>query len=353
VFRRTRVLTAAAVVLAVLPVSAGAQEPFEKVTPTADRFDAMAFPRGVRSIGMGVTGAADATDPANVYYNPSVLACGTGIGLTAGTNNWTSGFDFYDVGVSAAYQTKSASGRRWHAGAGIRYVEMDFDGANDAYPSALGIPPPADAFDDWYLASTVAGGYSPGNFDFGLGFAVKYLDAGQVPGVDFSSWSFDVGALARYTYRRTDGLDVVASAGISGLSLGADESGPEAIAPVEQRRAGLSVRVEAKGEQEAGEPDSREFSILSISLNGELVDFVDYQQGLGSGIGMEMSLVNIMSIRYGYADKQYAFGYGQTFGGALGYGFGRVYVRVDLAMAFETDLNKNISAVGFFLDVDV
>jgi hypothetical protein len=273
--------------------------------------------------------------------------------LTAGTNNWTSGFDFYDVGVSAAYQTMSGSGRRWRAGAGVRYVSMDYDGANDAHPTSLGTPPPVDGFNDWYLASTVTGGYSSGDFDFGLGFAVKYLDADQVPGVDFSTWSYDVGALARYTYRRADGLDVIASGGVSGLSLGANESGPEVVTPVEQLRAGLAVRVEAKGEQEAGEPDSREFSILSISLNGELVDFVDYDQGLGSSIGMEMSLVNIMSIRYGYADKQYAFGYGQTFGGALGYGFGRIYVRVDLAMAFETDLDKNISAIGILLDIDV
>jgi hypothetical protein len=334
-----------------MPTAGNAQNPFEKVVPV--RIDAMAFPRGVRSIGMGMTGTADAGDPANVYYNPAVLAYGPGIGITGGTNNWTSGFDFYDLGVSAAYGPPPGSDRRWYAGAGIRYVNMDFDGANDAHPTALGTTPPEGAFNDWYLASTVAGGYSPGNFDLGVGFSVKYLDAGQIAGVDFSTWTYDVGALVKYTYRRSDGVDVVTSGGVSGLSLGSGDSGPDAIKPIEQLRAGLGVSLEAMGEPESGEPGDREFSILAIAVNGELVDYVDLDRDPGSSVGVEMALVNILSIRYGYADKQYAFEYGQTFGGALGYGFGRTYIRLDVAMAFETNLGKNISAVGLLVDLDI
>ena len=217
----------------------------------------------------------------------------------------------------------------------------------------VGTAPPEGAFNDWYLASTVAGGYSPGNFDLGVGFSVKYLDAGQIDDVDFSAWTYDLGALVKYTHRRSDGLDVVTSAGVSGLSLGSGESGPDAITPIEQVRAGLGVTVEAMGEQEAGETAGREFSILAIAVNGELVDYVDLDQDPGSSVGVEMALVNIMSIRYGYADKQYAFDYGQTFGGALGYGFGRTYIRFDVAMAFETNLGKNISSFGFLVDLDI
>jgi hypothetical protein len=352
VFRHALLLvTAAAVILSVMPTAGNAQDPFEKVVPV--RFDAMAFPRGVRSLGMGMTGTADDADPANVYYNPAVLAYGPGIGITGGTNNWTSGFDFFDLGVSATYGPPRGSDRRWSAGAGIRYVTMDFDGANDTDSTALGTAPPEGTFNDWYLASTVAGGYSTGNFDLGVGFAVKYLDAGQIAGIDFSSWTYDLGALVKYTYRRSDGVDVVTSAGVSGLSLGSGDSGPNAVKPIEQLRAGLGISLEAMAEPVSGDADGREFSILAIAVDGELVDYVDLDRDPGSSVGVEMALVNILSIRYGYADKQYAFDYGQTFGGALGYGFGRTYVRLDFAMAFETNLGKNISAVGFLVDLDI
>jgi len=182
---------------------------------------------------------------------------------------------------------------------------------------------------------------------------VKYLDAGQIAGVDFSSWTYDVGALVKYTYHRSDGLDVVTRGGVSGLSLGSSDCGPEAVKPIEQLRAGLGISVETMGELESGEELQREFSILAIAVNGELVDYVDIDRDPGSSVGVEMALVNILSIRYGYADKQYAFDYGQTFGGALGYGFGRTYARIDFAMAFETNLGKNISAVGFLVDLDI
>jgi hypothetical protein len=344
------VATIAIAAVSLSPTPPAATEEFEKIN--YGRFDAMAFPRGVRALGMGLTGAADAGDPANVYYNPAVLAYGPGIGLTGGTNNWTSGFDIGDVGVSATYQSVSSSRPAWNVGAGIRYVNMDFDGSDVIRPAVVGLPP-LHTFSDWYLASTLAGGYSTGNLDLAAGFAVKYLDASQIEGVDFSTWTYDVGALARYTYHRQDGLDLVTSGGVSGLSLGSNEGGPDAIKPVEQLRAGLGFRVEAMGIQESGEPLDMQGPILAIAVNGEVVDYVDTDRGLGSGVGVEMALVNIMSIRYGYADKQYAFDYGQTFGGGLGYGWGRTYFRFDFALAFETNLSKNISSVGFLVEIDV
>jgi hypothetical protein len=345
------VATMAVAAVSLFPTPPAAQDPFERVV--YDRFDAMAFPRGIRALGMGVTGTGDAGDPANVYYNPAVLAYGPGIGLTGGTNNWTSGFDIGDMGVSATYPSVSSAGPAWHVGAGIRYVNMDFAGTDSVQPTAIGIPPPANSFSDWYLASTLAGGYSSGNFDLGAGFAVKYLDASQIEGVEFSSWTYDVGALVKYTYHRQDGLDVVTSGGVSGLSLGSGDSGPDAIEPVEQLRAGLGLRVEAMGLDESGERAKPRTPILAIAVNGEVVDYVDSDRDVGSGVGVEMSLVDIMSIRYGYADSQYAFDYGQTFGGGLGYGWGRAYFRFDFALAFETNLSKNISSIGLLLEFDL
>jgi hypothetical protein len=348
---RNSILLATVAAAWLIPAVVPAQDDFEKVV--YERIDAMAFPRGVRSIGMGLTGTCDDNDPANVYYNPAVLAYGPGIGLNGGTNNWTSGFDISDIGISAAYRASPASRRGWHVGAGVRYVTMDFEGSDELQPTAIGTPPPIHAFNDWYLASAMAGGYSPGNFDLAAGFAVKYLDAGQIEGVDFSTWTYDVGAMVKYTYHRQDGLDVVTSGGVSGLSLGAGDGGPDEVKPVEQLRAGLGIRLEAAGTQESGEPIGWQSPILAVAINGEVVDYVDTDRDPGSSVGVEMAMANILSIRYGYADKQYTFDYGQTFGGSLGYGWNRAYFRFDLAMAFETDLGKNISAIGFLLDIDI
>ena len=344
--------TAAAVAIAILiPLPGFAAEPFEKINTL--KIDAMAFPRGVRSLGMGMTGTADALDPANVWYNPAILAYGPGIGLTGGTNNWTSGFDIGDIGISAATRVPSGDDTEWNVGAGVRYTTMDFEGTSDDTPTAIGTVPPLDGFTDWYLASTLAVGYSTDNFDFATGFAVKYLDAGQVPTDGFETWAWDVGALGRYTYHRQDGLRVITTGGVSGLSLGGSDAGPLLIQSVEQLRAGLGIRVEASGLQESGKPVGHLDPIMAIGINGEIVDYSGTDRKLGSSVGLEMSLVNILSIRYGYADSQYAFRYGQTFGGGLGYGWGRTYLRVDVAMAFETNLDKNISSFGFLVDIDI
>jgi len=335
-----------------------AQDPFEKVE--REYYGVLSFPRGVRSFGMGLTGTADAADPANVYYNPSVLAYGPEIGIVGGTNNWMSGFDVSDVGVSATYRSLSESHPRWHVGAGVRYVVMDFDGSTPTPQDSLYSWPTPQSFKDWYLGSTVAGGYKVGSFDLAAGFTVKYVDiaSGSPDGVN--TWTYDVGALAQYTYARNDGVFLNWSFGVSGLSLGGQkDEGAQIIDPAEQVRYGVGLRIEAVGLQESGEPISRDKSVISLTIDGELIDYVGTDLEPGSGVGFEMMMVNIMSIRYGYADKQYAFGpgqtfgYGQTFGGGLGYGWSRWWFRLDFAMTFETNLEKNISAVGMLIDVDI
>jgi hypothetical protein len=295
------VLSIAALAL-LAPLSSVADE-FEKVKTSY--FGVLAFPRGVRSIGMGMTGAADVADPANVYYNPAVLAYGPGVALTGGTNNWQSGFDVSDIGLSATYNSLSDRGSNWHLGAGVRYTRLDAEPRPSAQPGAIGYPGPIDlSFTDWYLASTVAAGYTIGNVDLAAGFAVKYLEA-RVADTKSDSWTYDAGLLAKYELQREEGMSFIPSLGVSALSFG--NQGDEFINPVEQVRYGAGLRIEAMGLQESGEPMGPSTPILAITVDGELLDFVDTDRKLGSGVGAELSLVNILSIRYGYADSQFAF----------------------------------------------
>jgi hypothetical protein len=336
-----------------LPVASSADTGFEKVEP--GYFGVLAFPRGVRSIGMGMTGAADDFDPANVYYNPAVLAFGPGAALTGGTNNWLSGFDISDIGVSASYQPWSGGdSSHWHLGAGIRYARLDFESSGNTAPPISGYPALDLSFSDWYLASTLAAGYHVGNLGVATGFAVKYLEARTTGDNEISTWTFDTGLLVKYMIRRPEGTNIIPSLGVSALSLGGNKNvGSAVFDPVEQIRFGAGLRMESMAVQEEGNPLSSTSPVLAVTIDGELVDYLDTDRELGSGVGVEFSLFSILDIRYGYADKQLAFEYGQTFGGGIGYGWKRMWFRLDFAMAFETNQAKNISAVGFNVDWDI
>lgn len=336
------------VLVVITPVSHAADD-FEKVKNSY--FGVLAFPCGVRSIGLGMTGVADDTDPANVYYNPAVAAFGLGIALTGGVSNWLYGMDISDVGVSATAASLFDGRSNLHLGAGIRYARLDAEPRPSAQPTSFEFTGPIDVdFTDWYLASTVAAGYTAGPVDIAAGFAVKYLEVRVADG-KADEWTYDTGLLAKYEYRRPDGVSFIPSFGVSALSWGGRQD--EVIDPVAQVRYGIGLRLEAVGLQESGRPLSRETPILAITIDGELLDFVDSNRELGSGVGVELSLVNILSIRYGYADKQFAFDYAQTFGGGLGYGWRRAYFRLDFAMAFESNQSRHVNAVGFLVDVDI
>lgn len=49
----------------------------------------MAISTSIRSYGMGQTGVADDSDPANAFYNPALLASLNGAVLTVGYSNLT------------------------------------------------------------------------------------------------------------------------------------------------------------------------------------------------------------------------------------------------------------------------
>jgi hypothetical protein len=350
-----------AVSFAVIAITAGvftpriciAQEDVEKVA--LQYFGVLSFPRGVRSIGMGMTGTADDYDPANAYYNPAVLAFGPGIAVTGGSNNWMEGFDVGDIGVSAAYGPEHGGPSNWHFGAGVRYVRLNAEPSTEVQTTAFDFAQSIDVnFSDWYLASTVAVGYEIDHVDVAAGFAVKYLEIEAISDEKFNTWTYDAGLLVKYNTETSEGVNVVPSLGVSVLNFGGGaDSGSDNINPADQVRYGAGLRMEAFGLQESGEPLSRPTPVLAIAVDGELLDFVDTNRKLGSGVGVELSLINILSIRYGYADSQFAYDYGQTFGGGLGYGWGRTWFRLDFAIAFETSQSRNISAVGFLVDVDI
>ncbi len=354
----TRGLALAILALLMLPrAPAQAQDAFEKVS--VPHYGVLSFPRGVRSIGMGMAGVADAADAANVFYNPAVAARRPGMAVTGGYNTWKEDFRIVDVGATATYRPASERLRNWRIGGGIRYTELSYAPVNDdhARPAVPGfIGPVSLSFTDWYIAPTVAAAYTFHRVDVAAGFAVKRLEAGIADDNRFVNWSYDAGLLVKREFCTSGGRMVTPSFGVSALSFGADtEHGAGIIDPVSQMRYGLGIRLEEMGVQQSGMAVRCTGPVLAIALDAEILDYNDSQapeRKLGSGVGVEFSLADILSVRYGYADGQEFFDYGQTFGGSLGYGWGRTSVHFEYAAAFG-DGHDSISVIGFTVGMDL
>ena len=349
-------LALAILALLVLPrAPAKAQEAFEKVL--VPYYGVLSFPRGVRSIGMGMAGVADDVDPANVYYNPAVAARRPGMAVTGGYNAWKDDFRVADVGATATYRPVSERFRKWRIGGGIRYAQLDYAPVNRDRKHADVFVDPADlSFTDWYIAPTVAAAYTIHRVDVAAGFAVKRLEAGIGDENRFVNWSYDAGLLVKRGFCSGDGRMVTPSLGVSALSVGAStEQGPETTDPVSQIRYGLGIRLEEMGVQQSGKAIRCTVPVLAIALDAEILDYnVPHapERKLGSSVGVEFSLADILSVRYGYADGQEFFVYGQTFGGSLGYGWGHTSVHLDYAAAFGTG-GDSFNAIGFTVGMDL
>jgi hypothetical protein len=347
-------------ILALLVLSrapAQAQDAFEKVL--VPYYGVLSFPRGVRSIGMGMAGVADDADPANVFYNPAVAARRPGMAITGGYNTWKDDFRVADVGATATYEPASERFQKWRIGGGIRYTQLDYapEQGDRKWPASPGYVGSIDlSFTDWYIASTIAAAYTIRGVDVAAGFAVKRLEAGIGDNHRFVNWSYDAGLLVKRGFCTSDGRKVTPSFGVSALSFGADtERGSDTIDPVSQMRYGLGIRLEEMGVQQAGMAVRCTAPVLAIALDAEILDYnvpQELERKLGSSVGVEFSLADILSIRYGYTDGQEFFVYGQTFGGSLGYGWGRTSVHLEYGAAFGTS-GDNISAIGFTVGMDL
>lgn len=345
-------------ILALLALSwapAQAQDAFEKVL--VPYYGILSFPRGVRSIGMGMAGVADYADPANVFYNPAVAAGRPGMAITGGYNGWKDDFRVADVGATATYRPASERFQRWRIGGGIRYAQLDYAPVDDDRIRPAVFAAQADlGFTDWYIAPSVAAACTIHGVDVAAGFAVKRLEAGIGDDNRFVNWSYDVGLLVKRGFCMSGGLNLTPSFGVSALSVGANtENGPDSIDPVSQTRYGLGIRIEEMGVQQSGMAVRCTAPVLAIALDAEILDYnvpQELERKLGSGIGVEFSLADILSIRYGYTDGQEFFVYGQTFGGSLGYGWGRTSVHLEYAAAFGTG-GDSFNAIGFTVGMDL
>jgi hypothetical protein len=290
-------LLAVAPVALYVPTDSLAQEQFVRIGTFAAQV--LEYPRGARSVSMGWVGAADDTDPANVFYNPANIFLSTDFSATQSYNDWIADISFLDVGAAGGRAFRTERPTQFRLAGCVRYTAL----SNDAPDRVIFLPDGESRsfdFTDWYLTLALAGGVSTEMFDAGVGFAAKPLRLGFS---DKSAWAFDVGLLAKAKLALGSDTRIVPSVGMSVLNMGSSiDFGTSTADLPGEKRVGLGVRFEASNAPAIEERFGRRVPIMTIAANSDYV----WRSGLGAedamGVGFELGFIEVVALRLGFYD---------------------------------------------------
>ena len=163
------------------------------------------MPTSVRSIGMGETGGADDSDPANSFYNPALLATQSSVYLIGFTGDafreFIDDIRFKGFSLEGGYQFEVSPDLSVGLGGALGYSKLSFGEtvATDVNGMALGTYEP---FEQYYRGALAAGITMRNGFSAGLGASLQNWDADF--GSEFSSnatfdaTAYDIGTFAAF-----------------------------------------------------------------------------------------------------------------------------------------------------------
>lgn len=165
----------------------------------------------VRSIAMGETGGADASDPTNAFINPAVLASGSRVYLSGFyeqlLGEFTSQFRLKGVYAGGGYAFPVGSGVTLSVAGQLRYALVDYgDVLLPGAPGPLGTVNPSDRHVGFAL---VGGVRIADKFSIGVGVTLKnwQIDS-DIPGDDTASGNAtDAGVRLAYTSQSQSGWE--------------------------------------------------------------------------------------------------------------------------------------------------
>jgi hypothetical protein len=323
---------------------------------------------GARAYGMGETGVADPSDPANVYFNPGVISSIEGLFFTGGygqlvpdlaSDVWT-----MNAGAGGGFQIMSSGDEiKIRAGGGIRFGWLDYGTweARDGRYGYLGVFSSSER----YLSVTLGGGIGFRNIlYFGAGASVKpvWIDLAPAaatphrqPG-NGSGVAFDAGLLAMVDVPGLPGgARIMPSIGLSFLNLGRSITfiDPDQAAPLPKNyRVGIGVRVESPSLKEIDDMLGTRIPIGTVSVSYDIIDnrlnreerCVAYDSALihciasekpksfdNWGLGAEFAILQALFLRYGYVYDEDGNIKGSTYGLGLGLKLKMIWGRIDIA----------------------
>jgi hypothetical protein len=298
------------------------------------------LPVGARNYGMGEGGVADASDAANAFFNPAILAVARGATLSSAYAEPYGSTSLFNIGLSAKTRPlELGKEATFTFGGGVRFSQFE-----------RGIL--SDIKED-YFALAVAAAINVGeHITFAVGGTLKRVtvdDSGFFSPLVVTSFHgnvFDVGAMVQGSggdeWRVTPALG--ASMVNRGEDLEAEVSGLTLVSRIPRLvRIGASVRVEGPPVKNLPDFLRSDTPALSIQLLGEHMDVRDAEGSLAHG-GVELGFLGVLFGRGGVikpstGDAQLVFGAG------LQVPAERVHFRVDYAV-LDPDFGKTRTRVG-------
>jgi len=291
-------------------------------------------PGATRSVGMGLTGVADDSDPSNGFHNPAILHATKGLWIHGAYGNWDGDHNRFDFGVAGGNQAVGGN-EHWAIGGGVWHGRADLREFTGPENVKL-------ADHESWMTGALAAGYGGDVVRVGVGGAYRWsTDEGA------DDTMFDVGAVvrgaitdmqSRFRIRYSIGWSLrnIDAEGV--LPVG-DELIPRSI---EQQRFGISMRFEAGVSEEGRKP-----SKFGIGANIESKTNLE-----GGGVGVEATLFDVADIRLGYRDSLFESEHAKTGGVGLHHWFSYFYVRLDYALMTTTMRSDNLHSFGTLMGFD-
>ena len=297
---------------------------------TVNYFGPLDSPLGIRSVGMGETGVADNSDPANVWFNPANVVSRPRAYLHGERWEW----------VEALEMTTGGGGGSWGNTIGSRRYTFGLDftaGTLALTDSARTIYLPGrsvNAGNEYYWAVAAGVGTVLGErWETRLGVAVRHFWDEDTAPDPHSGSGFDVGATVAYP-ATVSGWSVTPAAAIAFVNLGGplEETSQYELALPARFDYGLSVRVESPHVTVA------EASVPLLAFTCNLDGMDRYKGGRERWtFGGELAVAQIFFLRAGAGlndtDSPYVEDVSaqSAYGVGLGVPFGPILLRFDYA----------------------
>ena len=297
------------------------------------------YGQSVRSWGMGAVGAADDNDPANVFFNPAIIASNTGAFFTSRygcTFDFDSGYPrIYQVGAGLVARKTLSEGRAIKYGGGVSYAMIDWGDIHYCSGPDWWDCPIVRPKESTVVTTVGAEVEFNSPLSLGAGVSVKPWRYRSGEGTEYDATAIDWGLLLKARIIDEEGARLSASLGTGFLNLGG-KYGPEAHEADQPRtfRYGLGMSYEGATSEYFHNRFGVDVPVLSAVVDYELTqdrrDY-SYERGRAWGVGAEVSVLRILFLRTGFFKDEYDSQRDGMLGFGLGWSFKRGWCRFDLA----------------------
>lgn len=331
------------------------------------------FGPATRAKGMGETGAADAADPSNAFYNPAVISATSGVFLSGAYGTlWpglSPGIYIFHVSTGAGVSFVAGNSTELKLGGGIGFSRLDF-GEFEPSPGNLTVLCRPGPESETAIGFTMGGeAVFEKTLHAAMGFALKPVwlqlkanDWIQQPAAKGNGIAYDLGFLLAVDILKGPDLRLSTSVGFSMLNLGSEielsnvtRSDPAQLP--KEYRIGLGLRLEGPRAVFLG----RESPVAALSANCDMSDRDGSEMVHANsdywGAGMEAAVLDMLFIRFGCFNERYYYerfdAADYTFGIGIGLTAKAYRVRLDYATVLQPAGIENAHKLGLTCGVNI